>query len=145
VRFPLADPLGADLLDAGDAVGPTALEDPVEGAQVLFRDRDDQLSVDAIRDPLLVAERDQPVAPLPAETRLERPGLVVDAGVDDPAVVAALMACETRLLLEEDEPESGAAPQDLPRDGQANDPASDDDAVEAGLGQRGLPISCRSS
>jgi hypothetical protein len=50
--------------------------------------------------------------------------------VDDPTVVAGLVATDLRLLLEDREPLPRPTPQQLHRRRQSDDPAADDGQVE---------------
>ena len=68
-----------------------------------------------------------------AEPGLGRSGLVVEAGVDDPGVVAALVGGDL-LALEQHEVEAGAVAEQRPGGGQADDPAADHDDVDAAGG-----------
>ena len=77
-----------------------------------------------------VAEAQEAPAALEAEAGLQRARFVVDPGVDDAAVVAGLVARDHGFLLQDREPQVRSALQELARHRQADDPASDHDAVE---------------
>ncbi len=130
VRLPLPNPFRPHLLEPGDAVGAPSLEERVEGAQVALRDCHDELPVDSVGDAVGVAEAQEAPAALEAEAGLERARFVVDPGVDDAAVVAGLVARDHGFLLQDREPQVRSTLQELARHRQADDPASDDDAVE---------------
>jgi hypothetical protein len=79
-------------------------------------------------DPALRAVRVERGGALHAQPRLQRPGRVVEAGVDHAAVVAGLVRAEPVLPLEHDDPPS--AQRELPGGGQPDDPpARDRDVV----------------
>jgi hypothetical protein len=137
VRLPLADPFRTHFLESNDAVGAPALEKHVEGAKVSLRDRHDQLSVDPVTDVVCVAEAQEAVSSLEAKAGLERARLVVDARMDDTAVVTGLMARDRRFLLQHREAQAGSALQELSRHREADDTPADDDAVVGpALGRR---------
>ena len=62
---------------------------------------DDQLAGPRVRNVVLRAERVQPIAPLDAQPRLQRSGRIVDAGVNDAAVVGARLHPRAGMALEE--------------------------------------------
>ena len=103
-------------------------------------------------DPALVAVLVELARPGDAEPRLERPGLVVDARVDDAARVAGLVGGDRRLALEHGDPEAVVAQGQLARDREADDPGADDDEVafagRSALGMHAARLAawrCRSS
>ena len=87
---------------------------------------DDHLAAPLVRDAPFVAVARQRRAAGYAGFRLERAGRVVDAGVDDPAIVAGLVPTELRLLLEDDQSGPGSAPDQLAGSRQADDPTAYD-------------------
>jgi hypothetical protein len=62
--------------------------------------RDDQLSATLARDLALLAIRIQLARAFDTQTGLQRAGLVVDAGVNNPRVVARLVGSDLRFALE---------------------------------------------
>ena len=92
--------------------------------------RDDQLAGMPDRDPLILGEPLELDLAFAAERRLERARGVVDAGVDDAAVVARLVAGELGLLLDDGEPELRSPAQQPIGGGQSDDSAADHDDVE---------------
>src|SRR5699024_9660553 len=62
---------------------------------------------------------------------LEAAGGIVDAGVDDPGVVATLMRGHPRLLLEHDDPRRPVAREHRPGRRQADETTADDAHVDA--------------
>ena len=113
VRLDLAQP-GARRPGAAPARrwrDPAALE-LVEALELVLGGGDDQLAAAGRRDPALVAVRVQLPRPGDAEARLQRAGLVVDAGVDDAAGVAGLMGARSAARARARRPAArrGAAP-----------------------------------
>ena len=74
------------LVLTADAVGLSTLAQRVESRQLARVRGHNQLAAPAVSDPVLLTETVELAAPLHASARLEAAGLVVDAGVDDPAV-----------------------------------------------------------
>ena len=74
---------------------------------------DDDLAADFVRDAVFAAELDHGCGAGNAEARLKRSGLVVNARVDDAAVVAALVAGHGLFLFEKQKPLSGETASDL--------------------------------
>ncbi|EKA60922.1 hypothetical protein B277_10049 [Janibacter hoylei PVAS-1] len=116
-------------------LGQSGLVGPVDG--------DDHLAhLDEGDAPLARVVAQQP-DPAPAQAGLERARWVVDAGVDDPRVVAALVGGDRRLLVEDDDLGVGPGPLQLARGGQPEEPGADDE----GARRRGQvsPLPCRCS
>ena len=67
--------------------------------------------------------------PFAAESRLQASGFVVDAGVDDTAVTAGLVAGRRVFLFQQDDSGSRAPFAQLPGGGGADDAGADDDEV----------------
>ena len=91
----------------GDAIGEPPLVQLLQAGDFLLRDRHDHLAAPADRDALFLAEVGQHPAALHAEGRLEAAGFVVNAGMDDPAVVAGLVGREAGLFFQQDLFEAG--------------------------------------
>src|SRR5437667_7688856 len=100
LRLDLPEIVFVDESDAGRAVLACAHEQVVEAGELVLVDGDDDLAALLVRDAVLVAVRVELTAALHAEARLQRARRVVDAGVDDTAVVTRLVARRARLLLE---------------------------------------------
>ena len=64
-----------------------------------------------------------------AQPGLQAAGFVVDARVDDPAVVPGLVPAEAGFLLQEQHAGTGAFAQEIPRRRDPHDPPADDDVV----------------
>jgi hypothetical protein len=136
VRLDLAQLRPGEPAQAGHPVGGAAALELVEAGELLLVEGDDELAVAAGGDPADVAVLVQPAGAVDAQAGLERAGLVVDARVDDAAVVARLVEADDVLALEHAEGAAGMAPEQLAGDGQADDARADDDEV-ASLGRRG--------
>ena len=76
---------------------------------------------------MLLTELHHPGGAGDAVLRFQRSWLVVDAGVDNPAVVPRLMARNCRLFLENGEPDTAVGADRLKRRRQPHDPTADDD------------------
>src|SRR5207237_10366911 len=109
VRFMLADALGAEHLEVRDAICAAAAKEFCETGQFGRLGGDDELARPTVRDPVLVTERRQPPRALDAQTRLERAWRVIDARMDDAAVVTSLMGGNNALLLENGQTKAGAS------------------------------------
>ena len=96
--------VGPDAREAGNAVGARPALEVVEALQVGGPGRDHELAAALRGDPALVAVRVQRRRAFHAQPRLQRARLVVEAGVDDAAVVRRLMGAERPLPLEHDHP-----------------------------------------
>ena len=103
--------LRPDPLQPRGAVGAAAALELVEPGQLLGASGDDHLPVAPGLDPALGAVDVEGGGALDAEARLQRARPVVDAGVDDPARVAALVAGRPRLPLQHRDPRPGVPAQ----------------------------------
>ena len=133
VRFDLAQFFWTDHAQAGQAVGFSALAQFFETREFVGFGRDDYFAADFVRDVVLAAELDHGGGAGDAESRLQRTGLVVEAGVDDAAVVSALVAGDAVFFLQNQKPQMGKAARDFERDGEADHTAADDDYVVTGI------------
>src|SRR6185437_7188136 len=136
VRLDLADPLGPDDLEPGHPVrlGPRAQR--VEPAELVVRHGDDELPAALERDRVTLAVRLELGLARTAQSGLERARRVVQAGVDDAAVVAGLVARRLGLLLDDLETETRPGLEQSEGGGQPDDPGADDDAVEPAVVSR---------
>ena len=94
------------------------------------------LAAALVGDAVLVAEVVQPADALDAQPRLQRAGLVVDAGVGDAGVRAGLVHADAVLALEHDDPGVRVAALELARGRQADDAGADDREVAVAAGDR---------
>lgn len=124
-RLDLAQPVGVDEARAGHAVGHGAGVQVVEPGRLHLVEDDDHLAALVVGDVVPLHEVLQQTHPAPAQRRLEAARLVVEAGVDDPAVVPGLVGGEVLLLVEQGHLGVVLGGQ-VPRDGSADDPAADD-------------------
>ena len=91
---------------------------------------DDHLAADLVRDAVLAAEGDHGGGAGDAQLRLQRARAVIKSGVDDAAVVAALVGGEAGFLLQDGEAQGGEAARDFQGGGESDDSAADNDEVE---------------
>jgi hypothetical protein len=101
VRLDLPDLFTAEAPQPVQPVGEATALELIEPRQLLLLGGHDQLAAALVGDALLVAEPVDLAGALHAEARLERAGLVVEAGVDDPAVVPALVSGNAVLRLQD--------------------------------------------
>ena len=80
------------------------------------------------------AELDHGARTLDTQRRLERSRLVVDAGMDDSAVVAALVSADAIFFFENEQPKAGKAPRDIKCDGEADNASAYYQHVAARIG-----------
>jgi hypothetical protein len=126
MRLDLSEALGAHRDDSVDGVG---LPSPLkfrECRQLVILSGDDELAANPQRNPVRAAEFAQQGASLDTEARLQRPGRIVDAGVDDTAVMARLVSGHAVLLLDDGDLAVGMNPAHSLRGGKADDSSADD-------------------
>ena len=143
VGFDLAQALRPHDLQPGYAVGLRPGPQRLETRQFLLVQGHDELAGLAERDGMGLGERFEFGLALAAQPRLERPGCVVQAGVEDAAVVAGLMGRQGRLTFDQGEPHVRPAPQQLVRGGQTHDAAADHEDVGAVDGHGPAPADGR--
>src|SRR5438105_4227499 len=83
----------------------------IQSRQLLLGGGDDDLAAAVGGDAALGAEGVDLAVALHAQARLERAGRVVDARVDHPAVMAALVLGDGRLFVQDGQPETWVALQ----------------------------------
>lgn len=81
---------------------------------------------------MLLAELDHFPNAGDGQARFQRAGLVVEAGVEDAAVMAALMGADVVFLFQHGDARVGKAPREFAGRGKADDAAADDDEALAG-------------
>ena len=133
----LGEFFGADLADAGHAVGPAAVGQRVQAAGLRLVGRHDDLAAALVGDVVLPAELQHLLGPAHGEPRLGGAGPIVEAAVDHAAVVPRLVLTDVGLLLDHDDGQPGEALDQGERGGQANDAAADDGDVARGRGGGG--------
>ena len=133
VRLDLAEALRADQFQTRHAVRDAALVEILEARQFVLLGRDDHLADHVVGDAVLLAEVDQLLLAGHAEARFQRAGRVVDAGVQDAAVMAGLMLADLALFLQQHQPQARPAVQQFQRRRQPDDPAADDRDVPRSL------------
>ena len=113
-------------LDAGHLIAGRAALDLGQSGQFLLGGRHDQLAELAEPYPALLAELPRHRGAPSAQRGLQASRLVVDAGVDDATVVAALMGGDVVFLFKDGDVDAGEADRQLARDRQAEDARPDD-------------------
>jgi len=125
---------GSDEAEAGQAVSFSALAEVFEAGEFVRMGGDDDFATDLVGDVVFAAELYHGRGTGYAEAGFQRAGLVIDAGVDDAAVVSALVAGDAVFFFENEETEMGEAAGDLEGDGEAYRAATDDDYVVTKIG-----------
>lgn len=129
VRLDLAQLAGRNRVKSRHAVlDPAALE-LGEPPELALAGRDDQLARAQGGDPALLAVGVELGGAGDAESRLQRPRLVVDPGVDHPAGVAGLVGADLALALEHADREAVVAKRELAGCRETDDPGADDDQI----------------
>lgn len=126
VRLDLAKFDCIQLTDVGDTVGRGPLPDGGESGAFDVVEGDEDLAALVVGDVVLAAELLEEVDAATAESCLERARLVVEAGMDNTAVVAGLVCGEHRLLLHDGDLGSRTQLENPSGDGDAEDPAAHD-------------------
>ena len=132
MRLDLEDAFAADVLEARHAVRQRPLAQGGESWQLAVIERDHELAAVIERDVVRLGEGFDIGLALAAESCLERARRVVQAGMEDAAVVAGLVGRELSLLLDDGHPQVRTGLQQPVRGREADDPAADDD--DAGVG-----------
>src|SRR5919202_1460063 len=96
----LVQSLRPDQFQAGHGIGQPTLIKVLEPGQFLGLCRDDHFAAELVRDRMLVTETEQAALAGHAGPRFEGTGGVIDAGVNHPTVMPALMLRDPRLLFE---------------------------------------------
>src|SRR4051812_25039597 len=91
VRLKLLQAFRTDCLEAKDTICLTPALQLVQARQLRFVGRDDDLATEVVRDTVLVTVPKERFAASNAQFRLERPGRVVNPGVNDATIMAGLM------------------------------------------------------
>ena len=129
IRFDFGDLAGADPAQAGNRVGAAARLEIVEPGQFPGVGRHDELAAALVGDRVVIAVVVHQPRTLHAQPGLQRAGLVVDAAVNHPGVVAALVPGGGGLPLQHRDGVVGTPGDPLPGHGQADDAGADDDEV----------------
>ena len=147
VGLELSQSLAVDPAQPGDPVGPSPALELIQAWELLAVDRDDDLAAALVGYPVTLAEGVHVPRPFHAQLPLQRPGCVVDAGVHDARVVAALVTGELGLALEHAHARPRTAEGQLARDSEADYATADDGDVAAvwrlepgQLAQAGYPV-----
>ena len=125
VRLDLLDSRGVDPAQAWHSVGLRPAVQLLQARELGGVGRDDHLSALLVRDAPLGAVLVELASALHAKARLERAGLVVDAGVDHARAVAGLMRSHLGLALEHAHRRPRVPADQLARHRHAHDSASD--------------------
>ena len=138
VLLVVADARRPEPAHAVQPVGRRAVAEPLEPRQFVGRRRHHHLAGHAVRDRLAPAEVEQPLVAVAAQGRLQRPGRVVQARVDDAAVAPRLVQGDVPLLLEDQDRRARTLLEERPCDGEADDAPADDDRVDGGRRGHGI-------
>jgi len=123
------DPAGVQEPEPFQAVADASPVDLLQGRQLLFGRRDDDLPADLEGDAVAPAEIDEQAVAVPAVPGFQASGPVIDAAVDDPAVVPGLMGGDAAFLFDDHDPERGIPGLYPQGSSQTDDPGADDDDV----------------
>jgi hypothetical protein len=123
VRFAASDLVAADELQIAGAVGQPALSERVERTDLVIVSRDDQLAAPRMGDVVLAAELVEERPALDRQARFEGVRRIVDAGVDDAAVVRAGLEPVAAVALDD---RHAPRRRQLGRDRQPDRPGADD-------------------
>ena len=108
------------------AILPTTLEEGLEARELVGLRCDHDLSADFVGDVVGLAELDHLADAADGEVGSERTGFVVEAAVDDSAVVAALVTGDGGLLFEDGDVDAGELLLKSPGGGESDDASADD-------------------
>ena len=129
-RLDLGDLLSRQSPQAGQAVGVTTPFQFRQGRQLLLACCNDELAATLVGDLVALAEPVELLAAGGTGRRLGGAWAVVEAGMDNAAVVAGLVACRAGFGLEHGQPLAECRCQRA-GGGQTDDPATDDHHLDA--------------
>ena len=130
MRLDFAQALAVDQLETRHAVSHAPLVELFEARQLTIAHRHDHLAAPVVRDAVRLAEGRHQPHPLDAQARPGRAGTVVDACVDDAAVVPRLVRGDAGFLLEHGDAQARAALRQGEGRRQADDPPADDPDIK---------------
>ena len=136
VRLASMQLAGIEPLDL-DVIGVRPRVERVHAGQLGGVGRHEQLAAHVYRYPVPGGEVFGGLGPLPAQPGLEAARCVINAGVDDPAVVPGLMRPERQLLVDQAQAGAGLAVENRHRRGEADDAPADDAIVVTHPSPRG--------
>src|SRR5579862_3970035 len=126
VWLELANPLRPDNLQSLEAVRSSPLVEVVESRNLLARCGDDNLSANLEWNTMPLAELDHPANSLHRQMRLTGARLVVEAAVQDSAVIACLVPARTILLFEKKQVDGRITLKELVSRRKSNNPSAHD-------------------
>jgi len=127
--FDFAELLSAKPLEAFEAVLGSTRFEFAKATDFGFVCGDDDFSADFVGDPVFAAEIRHQTDSAHGKAGLQRAGLVIEAAVEDTAVVRALVAAGAVFFFKDADRRSGFAEKQLAGDGEAYDAAPDDKMV----------------
>jgi len=130
VRFELGETLRPNHLHPLDPVRDGSSVELLQGRQLVLLSSDDYLAAPLVADASLVTVGIEEARPFDAQLRLQRARRVVDTGVDNAAVVAALVDADLILFLEYGNCELRPLKEQLPSNRKPENAGTDDDGIE---------------
>ena len=124
MRLDLGEFARTDPAQSLDAVGATSRLQLVQAWELGGVAGHDHLSAPLVGDAAPLAERVHAPHAVDTQLRLERSGLVVDTGVQNPGVVPGLVTPDLGLALEYGEPQPGASIEQLAGEGKSENSAA---------------------
>ena len=134
VRLNLAQLFRAEDGKVGDAIGHASPVKLLERGQLVFAGSDHHLAANFMGDAVFPAECHHCGCPLHAGLGFEGAGLVVEARMDHPAVVAGLVGGNPVLLLDDQQARGGKPLREGHAGGKPDDAAADNHQIELMLG-----------
>jgi 3-deoxy-7-phosphoheptulonate synthase len=126
VRLNLPQLVAGEHFQAFQAILRAALKKSVETREFLRAGGGHDLSADFVRNGMLAAEVDHLTNAGDGEPRFSRAGFVIKAGVEDTAVVAALMAANGGFFFKNGDAGIGETLAETPGGGESDDASADD-------------------
>ena len=130
VRLDIAQLLWPNLREAGHAVCGAAAHEFLKAGELRFAGRDHDLSADFVWDAVFAAELHHRTCAGHAILRLQRAGPIVNAGVNDTAVMSGLMARDRSFFFQNGQTNSRVVAQRLKSRSQTNDSTADDGKIK---------------
>lgn len=137
MRLNFAQLFSADHAQVRQAVGLASALQFLKTRQLGFSCCHDYLSAHLMWNVVLAAELHHGRRSGDTEAGLERTRFVVNAGMNDSAVVAALVAGDAIFFLQQEKTQAGKSPRDFESDGEADHASANDYHVIAGISHSG--------